>query len=376
MKCLMYMSNNELFENYYSELLSAGMDSADARATVYLLFEEIAGLDRKSFLIRGSEEMPEETKVKLDQAMQKVLCGTPVDYIIGKRWFCGLEFLVNESVLIPRQETELLVEEAVRLAGEAVTGKNHSAESDKVEEKKWNDGKSRLDFEKNQHRQLTLPDAKDCLQHTQKDTETENKGKYHILDLCTGSGCIIIAMAEMMEKEHKERSVSEMHDENQKERNATEMPQKSCEESTGTFEYFASDISEEALNTAKKNAEKFGKNIRFIKSDMFHDMDGLLFDMIVSNPPYIPDDQLLELDRKVTEHEPHMALFGGKDGLDFYRIIAKEAKKHLNPCGILLLEIGFDQGESVPELLKKEGYNNISVKKDYSGLSRIVTAYL
>ena len=370
------MNYSKLFEEYNAELLSAGMDSADSRASLYLLFEEIAGLDRKDFLLRGTDEVTEEIKAKLDQALQKVTSGTPVDYIIGKRWFCGLEFLVTESVLIPRQETELLVEEAVRLAGDAVSGNNCSAKSDQVEEKKWNDRKTSLDFKKNQHEQLTLQAETDCSQHILKDNETENKSIYRILDLCTGSGCIIIAMAEMMDKEYKGSNTSEMLDENHKERNTTEMLQNARKKSTATFEYFASDLSEEALNTAKKNAEKFGKEIKFIKSDMFQNMDGMLFDMIVSNPPYIPDDQLPVLDRKVTEHEPHMALFGGEDGLDFYRIIARDAKKHLNPGGILLLEIGFDQGESVPEILEKEGYNNISVKKDYSGLNRMVTAHL
>jgi len=164
-----------------------------------------------------------------------------------------------------------------------------------------------------------------------------------ILDLCTGSGCIAISIKKFLER----KGISGI-----------------C---------LGSDISEGALSVAEENAKLNEADVKFVKSDAFKDIEGS-FDVIVSNPPYIPEKYKDELDRKVVDFEPYDALFSGWDGLDFYKIIAKEAKKHLNKEGMLFLEIGCDQGESVPEILKAEGYEDIMVKKDYNNLDRVVIA--
>lgn len=166
-----------------------------------------------------------------------------------------------------------------------------------------------------------------------------------VLDVCTGSGCIAISIAKLTEP----RSVT------------------------------AVDISEQALSVAKENAARLGADVHFARSDMFSEVEGE-FDVIVSNPPYIPPEQLRELMPEVREYEPRLALYGGEDGLDFYRILAQEAPKHLRvredgSGGYLMLEIGYDQGESVAGLLRDAGFENVEVHRDYAGLDRVVTGH-
>ena len=133
----------------------------------------------------------------------------------------------------------------------------------------------------------------------------------------------------------------------------------------------ASDLSKDALALAQSNAEALKADIRFYEGDLFSPLQGERFDLIVSNPPYIPQKDLPALQAEVL-FEPMMALDGGKDGLSFYRRIAKEAPAHLNPGGYLMLEIGSDQGQSVPQLLAETGFTGITLQQDYAGLDRVV----
>ena len=186
-------------------------------------------------------------------------------------------------------------------------------------------------------------DTENICEEIVKCAVAEGRSEVNLLDLCTGSGCIGISLYVML----KNKGIKCV-----------------CT---------ATDISDGALDIASKNADANGAEVTFIKSDMFENVEGS-FDYIGSNPHYIPEGVKDELDKKVTQYEPHSALFAGSDGLDFYKIIAKSAKAHLNKKGKLFLEIGYDQGESVPQLLKKEGFIDIAVIKDYNGLDRIVTA--
>ena len=209
----------------------------------------------------------------------------PLQHITGEQEFMGYRFKVTKDVLVPRMDTELLVEEAAK---RAILGAR-------------------------------------------------------ILDLCTGSGIIGISL------------------------------KKICFGAEVTM----TDVSDAALEVAKENAEANKAEVRIIKSDMFEGLDpGEKFSMIVSNPPYIAASEIAELDPEVKDHDPLIALDGGKDGLDFYRIIAKEAPEHLLPDGHLLLEIGYDQGESVPALLAEAGFRDIEVIKDLAGNDRVVAAVL
>ena len=273
---LIPMTDKELFE-----LAKKSIDSPEAESDALILFEYVTGKDRMSLFLHPEEEETQEKKDTLLELVERRNTGEPVQYITGKTYFYGLQFLCDKDTLIPRFDTEVLTQEAIK----------------------------------------SVP---------------KNAG---VLDMCTGTGCIIIAL------KHERNDIRA----------------------------FGSDISEQAVNTAVKNAKLNECDVEFTVSDMFKNIDGR-FDVIISNPPYIERKVIDELDATVKEYEPFTALCGGEDGLDFYRIIAKEAHDHLIKDGLLLLEIGYDQGESVPDILGKEGFVNIKVIKDLNGLNRVVSA--
>lgn len=229
----------------------------------------------------------DERIVKLAQAKQIIkiaderLTGRPLWYIIGDADFCGYKIKVDERVLIPRPETEELAMMAVA---------------------SLEDGQS-------------------------------------VLDLCTGSGAIAVAVYKESEKRGKKVQVT------------------------------AVDISEDALTLAKENAELNGADIRFLQSDLFKRIRGR-FDVIVSNPPYIPSAEIENLQREVKDFEPRLALDGGVDGLDIYRKIAEDAFKYLNRGGMLLLEVGEGEAEKVSKMFKGSAYTIIV--KDFNGVDRYV----
>lgn len=259
------------------EIQEAGQDA-------WILLEEFGKTDRTHYFLQKMEEMPQDAQERYWHAIQKRAQRIPVQQITGKQVFCGLEFQVNEHVLIPRQDTECLVEEVLK----------------KV------------------------------------------KAGDRILDVCTGSGCIIISIQKLMRD------------------------QCSC---------FATDISKEALKIAQKNAAHQKAEITFWQGDLFASVEGM-FDCIVSNPPYIESREITQLMPEVRDHEPLLALDGREDGLFFYRKIIKEAKNYLQPGGWLLFEIGYLQGDAVSALLTESGYQNVTVKQDLAGLDRIVLASL
>ena len=180
-----------------------------------------------------------------------------------------------------------------------------------------------------------------------QDTETlaelvlrENPEKnIRLLDLCTGSGCLAVSLAVL----------------------------------GGYEEVDAGDISPDALEVAEENGRRLGGNVHFVESDLFSALDpGKAYDVIVSNPPYIPTEVIEGLEPEVRDHEPRMALDGSGDGLAFYRRLAAESPSHLKPGGRLYLEIGWDQGESVEALLRENGFEDIEVVRDDAGNCRVV----
>lgn len=230
----------------------------------------------------------------------------PVQYITGKAYFYGNTFNVNQNVLIPRPETELLCEKAIS----------------------------------------------EIILYTKK----YNLGKIKILDIGTGSGAIIVTIAKELSS------------------NLLKLNNIDCE-------FVAVDISKEALEVAKGNALLNGlnigtnNNIIFKQSDLFSSLNdytnGNKFNIIISNPPYIEDDA--KLDKIVYDNEPHLALFGGIDGLDYYKRIINDSSKYLSDKGIIIFEIGYNQGEALKTLAKEKYPNaNVNVIKDYAGLDRIV----
>ena len=273
----------------YDTLLKWGTDELtahdveNAALDAWYLLEHIYGISRVDFLMRRSDSF-DAAQMEKSTAYQALIRqrseGFPVQYLTGSTEFMGLPFFVNEHVLIPRQDTEVLVETALSMM----------------------------------------------------------KPGCRLLDMCTGSGCIVLSLAKL-----------------------------------GTVTWgIGADISEEALKVAERNRENLGlSQVKLVHSDLFGSVEGV-FDMIVSNPPYICSDVIPTLMEEVREHEPMQALDGGADGLDFYRKIIQGAKEHLCGGGQLFFEIGYDQGEAVQRLMEQAGYREVECVQDFAGLDRVV----
>ena len=282
------MTLYDLLNEGSAALLQAG--DSDGENDAKLLLFEAFHLDLVHFLMDRLRPLSEQDEQVQEQIrtyrsmITKRASRIPLQQILGSQEFMGLEFYVNEHVLIPRQDTETLVE-------------------------------------------LVL----------QEQQSTEKK----LLDLCTGSGCIAISLAVK-----------------------------------GGYESVtATDLSEEALKVAERNAKAHQKEIIFRQGDLFTALpqsEAGTFDIITSNPPYIPTAVIATLEPEVREHEPMMALDGTEDGLKFYRQIAKKAGTWLKPGGVIYLEIGYDQGEAVSGLLREAGFDKVRVVKDLPGKDRVV----
>ncbi len=270
----------------YKVLLQTGRELlkhhgiADADVDAWYLLAHVFGINRTDLLLRGDQPVPTEQEASYRSLLALRAEHIPLQHITGTQEFMGLEFDVSSDVLIPRQDTELLVEEVLKVS----------------------EGRS-------------------------------------ILDLCTGSGCIIISIASLGKP----------------------------------LRAVGADISEKALEIAARNIAKNKASVELYRSDLFENISGS-FDIIVSNPPYIPSEDIPELMPEVREHEPVLALDGSADGLEFYRRISAEASRFLNKDGFIFYEIGYNQGEAVKQILLREGFTDIRIKKDLSGLDRVVYA--
>lgn len=254
----------------------------DADLDAWYLLEWCTGVNRSHYLAYPDEIISHDQEEQYRASLVKRERRIPLQQITGEQEFMGLSFYVNEHVLIPRQDTEILVEETAKF-------------------------------------------LRDGMQ---------------FLDLCTGSGCILLSLLHL----------------------------KPGVEGTGV------DLSPEALKVAEKNRERLRAKAALIQSDLFDKIESA-FDVIVSNPPYIKRAEIETLMDEVRLHEPYMALDGHEDGLYFYRKIAEEAPKYLRAGGGLFLEIGCDQGACVAELLRQQGFADVKVVKDLAGLDRVVEGF-
>ncbi len=276
------MTIKELLTKGTIMLKGENLDSPKMKAR--LLLQDVLNKPRQYLLVHDNEQVNDEIAQKYLRNVEKVKKGTPIEHITHVKEFMKMNFFVNKNVLIPRQDTEILVEEAIEIANK-INAKN-------------------------------------------------------ILDLCTGSGAIAVSMAKYLKD----------------------------------VEVTAVDISGEALRVAKRNAinNDVQDRITFIESDLFNGIGNVKFDMIISNPPYIKKDVIKKLSKDV-QKEPMIALDGGYDGLDFYRRIIKQGYEYLKLGGYLCLEIGYDQKESVSEIIKNEcKYTRTYSKKDLYENDRIV----
>ncbi len=251
----------------------------DAALDAWYLLQMVCKIERSYYYVHGEEDITQDAQKEYEIAVQKRAEHIPLQYIIGEQEFMGLRFKVNSNVLIPRQDTETLVEQVLKIV----------------------------------------------------------KPGMKVLDLCTGSGCVLISVL----------------------KNAPEL--------TG----MGSDISKTALLVAKENAKLHEVDAEWVRSDLFDNITET-FDVIMANPPYIPTGEILSLMPEVRDFEPENALDGGADGLDFYRKIAGQVKDYLNPGGYVYMEIGYDQGEAVFELMRNAGFTEVEVIKDLARNDRVV----
>jgi len=253
-----------------------------------MLLQATLKKSKEYLIIYDNKEITAQEREAYVKNVKRLILGEPLQYITGKQEFMKLNFFVTKDVLIPRQDTEILVEEVINIS--------------------------------------------------------KNIENPMILDLCTGSGAIAVSLAKYI----------------------------------SNVKIYATDISSKAIDVAKKNAEFNGvkNNIDFIESNLFSKIKNLKFDIIVSNPPYIETDEIIKLPKDV-QNEPRMALDGGKDGLMFYRSIAKEAPEFLNSNGYLCFEIGYNQKQKVKQILEEQNkYVNIYSKKDLCENDRVVVGQM
>lgn len=247
-----------------------------------LLLQYVLDKPRQYIIVYDNKEIDKQQQWQYFVNVEKLTKGIPLQHITHRQEFMKMDFFVDENVLIPRSDTEILVEEVIKIA------------------QKYNSPR--------------------------------------ILDLCTGSGAIAISLKKFVPN----------------------------------ADITAVDISEKALEIAQKNAKKLETKINFLKSDLFDKLDNKKFDIIVSNPPYIRKDEIKKLSEEV-QKEPKIALDGGEDGLDFYRIIAEQAINYLKTGSFLCFEIGYNQKNDVIKIIEDEqNYKNTYCKKDLYGNDRII----
>ena len=286
------MTLREAYEYGREQLNLASIDDADLDA--WYLLEFVTGVSRTMYYVKMQDKISSEQEKQYREFIETRASHIPLQHITGVQEFMGLEFVVNEHVLVPRQDTEILVESVL---------------------------------------EVLEPGMK-------------------VLDMCTGSGCILISLMKLYGTSQAETTGE-----------VTEDEKMLC--GVGV------DISEEALKVAKANGEKIGVKAEFIQSDLFENVGGE-YDVIVSNPPYIRTAVIEELKEEVKCHDPFIALDGKEDGLYFYRKIVEKSLEYLSDGGRLLFEIGHDQGEEVKKLMEQAGFTGVTVKKDLAGLDRVV----
>ena len=279
------MQLKQAVDSAYQFFVQNDVPSPRLNAELLLMF--VLGRDRAYLYAYPERPLTEEEQSRYDEVVQERARGCPTQYIIGHQEFWGLDFIVSPAVLIPRPETEHVVETVLELV------KEHNL-----------------------------------------------RGKFRLIDVGTGSGCIALALA-------------------------SELPQ---------TEIHACDVSEEALEVARANAARLGleKRVQFRHSDLFSAYAGEQFDFVISNPPYVGESEADKVQKQVREFEPKAAVFSGWEGMDIYKRLIPQAYAALKPEGWLVMEIGFSTEAKVKELLA--GWTNVETTTDLQGIPRVVAA--
>ena len=287
--------------------LTSGPQPERARRDAELLLCHALGRDRAWLLAHTNNGIEVEQGERYDALLIRRATGEPIQYITGETEFYGLPFLVTPDVLIPRPETEQLVEKVIELA-------------------------------------VSLQSPR-------------------IVDVGTGSGAIAVSLADALKGHDFSRAETQQND-------VGALAPAGRPSTTIT----ATDLSAPALTIARENATRNQTTLRFLQGDLLTPVADEQFEIVVSNPPYVPDPDRPTLAVEVRDHEPALALFAGQDGLDIYRRLIPQAFAHLVPGGFLVLEIGYNQSPAIHDLLAVSGFQNIEFLPDLQQIPRVAVA--
>jgi len=304
--------------------LSAGPHGDRARADAELLLLHVLGKDRVWLMIHTNKVLTEVEISNYRALLERRVHGEPIQYLTGETEFYRMPFRVTPDVLIPRPETELLVERVTQLVPVFLPRSDHFIEFRKISPHIWHSAANTTNSEESESKTNTTSHAP------------------RIVDVGTGSGAIAVSIA----RDWQESEIT------------------------------AIDISPAALDIAHSNAERLGfaDQIRFLEGDLLSPVAGERFEIIVSNPPYVAEADRAGLSVEVREYEPAMALFAGDDGLEIYHRLIPAAFRALPPGGFLALEIGFGQSPAIRALLADSGFEQIEFTPDLQGIPRVACA--
>ncbi len=294
------MNALEILKEVAKTLKAGGIEFAEKEAEILIRH----GLHMDTVTIyRDNPELKEDQRTAIEEMINRRLRHEPLQYILRYIEFLGLKLIVGPGILIPRPETELMAEYAIKTVKREALSVKHKTENSEL--------------------------------------QTPNS-KLYILDLCTGSGCLALALAK-------------------------EFPQANV---------YGTDISEVAVGYAKENARINGiGNVTFLRGSLFKPIEKLsTFDLIIANPPYVKAEDIYSLPPEVRDWEPIEALNGGEDGLNIYRELIPSAMRFLKDHGILILEVGSGQSDDIAHLLQSSGYADVEIIKDYGRIDRIIQA--
>ncbi len=304
------MTYREAYVRGRAELTGAGVPDADNDA--FLLLEHVTGVGKTGYYADPDAVLSKEHAEAYFSLIKRRAKRVPLQHLTGSWDFMGFNFAVDSRALVPRQDTEILAEHALDII------------------------KRRISVQDSLSRQMSA--TVDTGRQTDAPAGTGDGIFPKILDIGTGTGCVLISLMKLG----------------------------NIKDATGT------DISDDALEVAAENCRRLGVSPRLIKSDVFENVSGR-YDLIVSNPPYIPTGEIENLDDEVRLYDPVIALDGGRDGLYFYRRIVGEAPRYLTDGGSLCLEIGVNEAGAVTEMMSATGFTGVTVIKDMRGIDRVVS---
>ena len=324
-----------------THLTAAGISAADARTEARMLVQHAFGLTREQLLLRSEVELD---AALLEPFLLRRASREPLTYILGERGFYGLSFRVTPAVLIPRPETEHLVEVALAFLFTSLGSLGLATPSGFAKEVSYSDETSGASYPlRSEERAISRTQRVPRSRAVERGEVNKSGGERQVLDIGTGSGCIAVTLAKLLPE----------------------------------AQVWATDISEAALEVARENATRHGVHVEFHLGDLLAPLPlDLCFNVIVSNPPYIAPSEASTLEPEVRDFEPHTALFDNTldgEGLSFYRRLADEAPARLVPGGLLAVEVGQGQAEAVARLWRDAGLVEVSITPDLAGIGRVVS---